>query len=122
DEPERRDERPKAPPLPSIRLSAYESVVGEAEIEQIYTLAKPLVGSRIQHLSSTYTGGGVAELLARLVPLMRDVGLEATWDVITAQRAFFQVTKDFHNALHGAYEEILPEHYSTYLETTRKNL
>ena len=117
--PERKDERP---PLSSIRLSAYESVVGEAEIEQIRMLAAPLAGTRIQHLNSTFAGGGVAELLSRLIPLMRDVGLDASWDVIQAGRQFFQVTKDFHNALHGAYEEILPEHYKTYLETTRSNL
>ena len=103
------------------RLSSYESVVGAAEIEQIYQLAKPLRGMSVQHLSSTYRGGGVAELLARLVPLMRDVGLFTSWDVIRAERGFFQVTKDFHNALHGAYEEILPDDYSIYLETTRKN-
>ncbi|HLV60886.1 MAG TPA: glycosyltransferase [Fredinandcohnia sp.] len=104
------------------RLSAYESVVGAEEVEQIRRLAAGLRGMRIQHLSSTYRGGGVAELLARLVPLMQDVGLHASWDVIRAEPGFFQVTKDFHNALHGAYVEILPEDYSTYLETTRNNL
>lgn len=103
-------------------LSAYESVVGAAEVEQIQQLARGLRGMRLQHLSSTYEGGGVAELLARLVPLMEDVGLKASWDVIRAEPGFFEVTKDFHNALHGAFEEILPEDYSTYLETTRKNL
>lgn len=104
------------------RLADYENVVGATEIEQIRQLARGLQGMAIQHLSSTYRGGGVAELLARLVPLMRDVGLDARWDVIRAEPGFFEVTKDFHNALHGAYEEILPEDYSTYLETTRKNL
>lgn len=103
-------------------LSDYESVVGLAEIEQIYALAKPLKGMSVQHLSSTYTGGGVAELLARLVPLMQDVGLDTSWGVIRAERQFFEVTKNFHNALHGAYEAILPDDYTTYLETTRKNL
>jgi len=117
--PERKDERLS---LPSVRLSAYESVVGEAEVEQIRMLAAPMAGATIQHLNSTYAGGGVAELLSRLVPLMNDVGLDARWDVIRADRRFFEVTKDFHNALHGAYEEIVPEHYKTYLETTRKNL
>lgn len=109
-------------PFPCLALTAYESVVGPQELEQILVLARTLVGRKVQHLSSTQVGGGVAELLSRLTPLMRDVGLDATWDVLRGDPRFFAVTKAFHNALHGAPEEIVPESYTIYQATTRANL
>lgn len=109
-------------PFTCPALAAYEPVVGASELEQILLLAKPLAGKRVQHLSSTSVGGGVAELLARLTPLMQEVGLEAEWDVMRGGPEFFAVTKSFHNALHGVFEEVLPEDYRTYQATIRDNV
>lgn len=107
--------------IPS-RLDDYETIVGETEIRDLRRLAEPLRGRKLQHLSSTLVGGGVAELLTRMTPMYRDLGLEARWDVLQADPEFFSVTKSFHNALHGAMEEITPECYATYLQTTERNL
>lgn len=82
-------------------LTNYAAVIGDEVIEQIRTLAKPLVGARVLHISATAFGGGVAEMLYTLVPLMRDVGLNAEWRIITGSDDFFTVTKSFHNGLQG---------------------
>ena len=70
-------------------------------MDEIRALAEPLAGKRVLHLSATAFGGGVAEILYTLVPLMRDAGLEAEWQVIHGQDEFFDVTKTIHNALQG---------------------
>ncbi len=108
--------------LKDVRLSDYEPVMGADEIGEIRRLAGYLRGARVQHVNSTAVGGGVAEILARLVPLMRDLGLDARWDVFEGNPEFFRVTKAFHNALHGASERIVPEMFRTFQEATDQNL
>ena len=83
-------------------LADYATIVSRGLMEQLKTLAEPLEGKRVLHLSATAFGGGVAEILYTLVPLMRDAGLETEWRVIFGQNEFFDVTKAIHNALQGA--------------------
>jgi trehalose synthase len=64
----------------------------------------------------------VAEILTRMMPLLRELGVNATWDVIKGDQAFFNVTKAFHNALHGKAEEITAEMYQIFRSTTEMNL
>jgi len=85
----------------SNHIDDYRSVVGSNEIEEIKMLSRKLEGVRMLHVNSTPEGGGVAEILARLVPLLKGLGINATWDVIKGGDDFFNVTKIFHNALHG---------------------
>jgi trehalose synthase len=82
-------------------LSDYTTIASRGLMEQIRGLAEPLAGKRVLHLSATAFGGGVAEILYTLVPLMRDAGLETDWRVIFGQDEFFDVTKAIHNALQG---------------------
>jgi trehalose synthase len=82
-------------------LSDYTTIASRGLMEQIRGLAEPLAGKRVLHLSATAFGGGVAEILYTLVPLMRDGGLETEWRVIFGQDEFFDVTKAIHNALQG---------------------
>ncbi|MBI4498203.1 MAG: glycosyltransferase [Chloroflexi bacterium] len=83
------------------RLEEYRDIVGDAVIAELRELARPLRGLRVLHVNATAYGGGVAELLTALVPLMRDVGLNAEWQVIRGADEFFQVTKAMHNGLQG---------------------
>ena len=106
----------------STSLEDYKEVVGPAVIEELLMLADRLKNCRLQHINSTAVGGGVAELLTRLIPLFRSLGIDATWDVIKGDQAFFSVTKAFHNALHGAEENITDEMLAAYKETTTMNL
>jgi trehalose synthase len=109
-------------PLSEKSLEDYAPIVGDHTIREIRALGSYLKGASVQHINSTAVGGGVAELLGYLVPLMRDVGLDARWDVITGNPAFFEVTKRIHNNLHGASEELSPEALRTFWETTQQNV
>ena len=82
-------------------LNDYREIVGEEVITEIRNLAAPLRGARLIHLNSTAFGGGVAEMLTSLVPLMNDVGLKAEWQVIKGDEKFFNVTKTMHDCLQG---------------------
>jgi trehalose synthase len=82
-------------------LDQYMPLLG-AEIDELRVLARPLAGSDVLMVNSTAVGGGVAELLNRVVPILQELGLAPRWELITGGRDFFEVTKAFHNALHGA--------------------
>ena len=82
-------------------LDQYTPIIGAPEVDELRTLAGSLEGASVVMVNSTAVGGGVAELLTRLLPLMRELGLDAHWRVMQAGPAFFEVTKAFHNALHG---------------------
>lgn len=105
-----------------IPLDDYAAVVGAGEIEELRALARPLQGRRVEMVNSTAVGGGVAEMLNRLVPLAEDLGLPFSWDVITGGEDFFQVTKAFHNALHGAPYHPQPRDFDIFQEYQQRNL
>lgn len=85
-------------------------------------LASRQAGKVVQHVNSTFVGGGVAEILNRVVPLLGELGMDARWNIIRGSDAFFTVTKKFHNALHGRPENITPEDFALFTETTEKNI
>jgi trehalose synthase len=109
------------PVIQQRSLEEYIPFVGEEVVEEVLLLARHLQGARIKHINSTFQGGGVAELLNCLVPLMNEVGLEAEWQVMEAPDEFFGVTKRFHNALHGVPEEITPEMLDIYNKVSLEN-
>jgi len=104
-----------------IDIKDYEPVVGKSYIEELRMLASKLSGKVIQNVNSTFIGGGVAEILSRLVPLMNQLGVDTRWDVISGEPQFFGVTKKFHNALHGKGESFSQDDFTTFLETNEKN-
>ena len=89
------------PPAAPPRLEDYASIIGVPELDEIRFLARHLQGKTVKMVNSTAVGGGVAEILNRLVPLMNELELNTKWEVITGGNDFFEVTKGFHNALHG---------------------
>jgi trehalose synthase len=95
-------------------LADYTHIVGRPLVEEIRELAEGLKGARVAHLSATAFGGGVAEILYTLVPLMKDVGLECEWQVIYGREEFFNATKLMHNALQGAPEDLTEEQWETW--------
>jgi trehalose synthase len=106
----------------SIHLQDYQEVAGPGVIEELRVLADRVSGRKMQHINSTPVGGGVAEILTRLVPLLRELGLEASWDVIKGDQSFFGVTKAFHNALHGKVEEINEDMFEVFRANQEMNL
>ncbi len=82
-------------------LEDYREIVGDEVISAIYKKVRRIYGKRILHINSTYYGGGVAEILESLVPLMNNVGIEADWRTLPGTPDLFTITKKFHNALQG---------------------
>ena len=93
-------EMPPVPPPPP-RLDDYEPIIGRPELDELRYLARQLRGKTVKMVNSTAVGGGVAEILNRLVPLMNELEVNTKWEVITGGNDFYEVTKAFHNALHG---------------------
>ncbi len=104
------------------KIQDYEPIVGRSYIEELRMLGDRLSGKVIQAINSTYFGGGVAEILSHLVPLLNQLGVDARWNVIQGSNEFFEVTKKFHNALHGKDEKVSPQDLSLFLETSQRNL
>ena len=102
-------------------LDDYAPLVGRSTIEELRDVVKPLIGRRIVMVNSTRVGGGVAEILQRMVPLMNELGLRVRWEVIEGSEPFFTVTKKFHNALHGKAESITSEMFDLFVEVGRRN-
>jgi trehalose synthase len=108
-------------PTPAKSLGDYAAVVGAEAIDRLREIAKPLKGARVLNVNSTAFGGGVAELLYTIVPLMRDLGIEADWQLMQAPDEFFVVTKAMHNALQGAAVPWTSEMRSLYLSVSENN-
>jgi len=103
-------------------LDRYIPIVGAPEVDELRTLASGLEGATVEMVNSTSTGGGVAELLARLLPLMRELGLDAHWRVMPGGPEFFEVTKRFHNALQGSAYRADPRDFEIFEEYNRRGL
>jgi len=108
-------------PLLEKDLPEYAGAVGVDVVDRIHRLAEPLRGAKVLHINATAYGGGVAELLATHVPLLRSVGLDADWQVMQGSDLFFGVTKGVHNALQGAEIEWTQEMQKIYLEKNLDN-
>ncbi|MGH9773486.1 MAG: glycosyltransferase [Candidatus Acidiferrales bacterium] len=111
-----------APAAPHLtRVEDYIPIVGDAEIAELRFLASRLRGQSVQMVNSTAVGGGVAELLSRMVPTMQELGLPTRWDVITGGNDFFEITKAFHNALHGGPYDLPDESFHIFLAYNEQN-
>jgi trehalose synthase len=108
-------------PLASKTLADYTHLVGRPLVEEIRELAGPLQGKRVLHVSATAFGGGVSEILYTLVPLMRDIGLDAEWHVIYGREEFFNATKIMHNALQGNPQDLTDEEWETWSHYNEMN-
>ena len=103
------------------RLDDHAPYAGEAAIADARRLGRGLEGARVLHVSSTPYGGGVAELLHTIIPLMRDAGLDAQWFVMNgAPGEFFEATKKIHNTLQGAEDDLTSEEWAVYDDVNRR--
>ena len=102
-------------------LADYTHLVGRPLVEEIRELVEPLKGLRVLHLTATAFGGGVSEILYTLVPLMRDVGIEADWQIMIGREEFFNVTKLMHNALQGTPQTLTEEEWKIFERYNKLN-
>jgi trehalose synthase len=95
--------------------------VGAAELNELRFLARELKNKTVKVVNSTAVGGGVAEMLNRLVPLLSELEVSTHWDVITGGNDFFEVTKAFHNALHGSDYQLTKQAQEIFLMYNEQN-
>jgi trehalose synthase len=103
-------------------LHDYARIAGTEAVEELRLLARDLEGRKVLHINSTAVGGGVAEILNRMVPLLNELGVDTRWDVVKGGEAFYAVTKKIHNALHGDPVVLLESEYREFLEVQERNL
>lgn len=113
------------PPAAPPRLEDYGAIIGRPELDEIRFLARHLQGKTVKMVNSTAVGGGVAEILNRLIPLLNELEIPTRWEVITGGNDFFEVTKGFHNALHGGdynLTKVVQEIFLAYNEQNRQRM
>ncbi|AAY81133.1 glycosyltransferase [Sulfolobus acidocaldarius] len=103
-------------------IEKYEKFIGEHELDSLFKIAERIKDLSILHVNSTKAGGGVAEILNRMVPLMKELGLNVDWRVIKGDNEFFNVTKSFHNSLQNGIGNITEEHFRIYDKWQELNL
>jgi trehalose synthase len=102
-------------------LDQYREVAPAGTVESLQRLGRLLEGKRMLHVNSTRFGGGVAEILHRLVPLLEELGVRSRWEVMTGSEPFYRITKSFHNALQGMKQRLTPDMYDAYVQCNREN-
>lgn len=107
--------------MPAPTLYDYKEVVGPDIIEELTILASHVGDRSIKMVNSTAVGGGVAEMLQRIVPLLNEMGVRTSWDVIKGDGPFFEITKRFHNALQGQKDVFDKDDLDTYLAYNAQN-
>lgn len=113
------DTPPSAPP--PAQLGDYEAILGKSQLDELRFLADALRGKTVKMVNSTALGGGVAEMLNRLVPLLGELEVKTGWEVITGGNDFFEVTKGFHNALHGGEYTLTQQARDVFMLHTEQN-
>ena len=102
-------------------LTRYEEVVGRYEIDRLRRLGSRLAGKRIVHINSTRQGGGVAEILGWMIPLMVELGIDTRWEVVQGTPDFYRVTKAFHNGMQGLPVNLRPADYQLHMDVNEAN-
>ena len=113
-------EKPPAP-APPPHLDDYKAIVGAADVDELHFLAEQVKGKTVKMVNSTAVGGGVAEMLNQLVPLLDELGMKINWEVITGGNDFFEVTKAFHNALQGSDYKLTQQARDVFLTHNQLN-
>ena len=108
-------------PAPPPSLEGYEAVIGRSQLDELRYLAQGLRSKTVKMVNSTAVGGGVAEILNRLIPLMNELEVATKWEVITGGNDFFEVTKGFHNALHGGDYQLSKDAMEIFMSYNEQN-
>lgn len=107
--------------MPVNLLDRYEHVVGHLEIQRLRRLGQRLAGIRVVHVNSTKSGGGVAEILGWMIPIMQELGIDARWETIAGPPEFYHVTKSLHNGLQGLPGTLQTRDFELHYEVNREN-
>ena len=104
-----------------LELDDYRDIAPKGTVDFLYRLSDLVKGRSFLHVNAVRYGGGMAEILRRLVPMLTSLGVEARWEVLAGDQGFFDVTKRFVNALQGQEQSVSEEMYQTYLKINDRN-
>lgn len=107
--------------IEKITLESYRDIAPKGTVDLAYRLSDKLKGKSFLHVNSTRSGGGVAEILHRLVPLFGELGINARWEAMKGTPLFYKTTKSFHNALQGQPQVVTEEMYDEYRKINEDN-
>jgi trehalose synthase len=108
--------------LKKHNIDQYRTLLGPDKLDRLWQMSAGLKNAKIIHVNSTKEGGGVAEILSKIVPLMQSLGLDAQWHTIQGETDFFQCTKMFHNLLQGENSSHPPPScFQVYEQTNKRN-
>jgi len=102
-------------------ISQYSGIVPKGDLIILQRLGEKLKGRSFLHINSTRAGGGVAEILHRMIPILNEIGIDARWEVIEGDERFFDITKKIHNSLQGNYENITKDMWEYHYEVNKRN-
>ena len=102
-------------------LEQYEPLIGRATVERISAKAERVRTMRVAHISSTFYGGGVTELLTPLTLMLNATGIETDWHLIQGTPGFFGCTKKLHNTLQGENLEFSDAERTIYEQVVFEN-
>lgn len=103
-------------------IENYKNIIGEKKIWELKIIAENLKNKSILNVNSTFKGGGVAEILTKMIPIMESLGINIKWEIIKGNEEFYKVTKKFHNALHGVKEDFSQKDFEIFTETNNSNI
>lgn len=103
-------------------LDEYLGISPKGDLLLLQMLGAKMQGRSFLHINSTREGGGVAEILQRMIPMLKELGIDARWEVIEGNAKFFDITKKVHNALQGNVEHITEKMWQYHFEINRKNI
>src|SRR5512139_740335 len=102
-------------------FSQYSGIAPKGDLLLLRDLGAKLKGKSFLHINSTRAGGGVAEILQRMVPILKEIGIAARWEVIEGDEQFFEITKKIHNAMQGNFEKITEKMWQHHYEVNKKS-
>lgn len=102
-------------------MKRYAGIAPQGDLLLIKRLGESLKGRSFLHINSTRAGGGVAEILQRMIPVLVELGIDARWEVIEGDERFFDLTKKIHNAVQGNSEKITEDMWRHHYEINKKN-
>lgn len=103
-------------------LADYSGIAPKGDLILLQKLGERMAAKSFLHINSTKAGGGVAEILQRMIPILQGIGIDARWEVIQGDDRFFDMTKKVHNALQGNAETITEAMWEHHLEVNRRNV
>lgn len=102
-------------------ITQFSGISPKGDLILLRKLGEKLNNRSFLHINSTREGGGVAEILHRMIPILKDLGIDARWEVIEGDERFFDITKKIHNSLQGNFESITDDMWNHHYEVNRTN-